>query len=89
MSSEIYTHEKEAWIPAQRHEASPANDATMILPIYAPQPTPAPKPEPVAAAPAAPAKDRLPSDERNMLFFVSAILAAGTLAIVAMASVGR
>jgi hypothetical protein len=33
--------------------------------------------------------DRLPSDERNMLIFVTALLALGTLAIVAMASIGR
>jgi hypothetical protein len=33
--------------------------------------------------------DRLPTDERNMLIFVTALLALGTLAIVAMASIGR
>jgi hypothetical protein len=89
MAGEHRTQEKEAWIPTQRHEASPANEATMVLPVYTP---PAATPEPAAPKPAAPpvrVKDTLPSDERNMLIFVSALLAAGTLAIVAMASIGR
>jgi hypothetical protein len=95
---------KDAWVPPQRHAPSPANDATMVLPVYSP---PATAPASIAAAPAAPkaatpppttpqkksgkAKrpDALPSDERNMLIFVSALLFAGTLAIVAMASIGR
>lgn len=62
-------------------------DETMLLPVYvtggtavaAPSTAPPPKPQ----SPSNP--DKLPSDERNMLIFVSALLALGTLAIVAMA----
>jgi hypothetical protein len=77
-----------------------AADETMLLPIFltglaptAGDSAPAvPEPEPPAAPPQIPKRapdDRLPSDERNMLIFVSMLLLLGTLAIVAMASVGR
>ena len=70
--------------------AWPARDETMVLPTFvtaprAADPVPAEKP----ATPPPPPDDRLPSTERNMLIFVSLLLAVGTLAIVAMASVGR
>jgi hypothetical protein len=80
--------------------ASPRHaDETMLLPIFltgsapaapAVEP-PATEPEPVAPpqVPKPAHDDRLPSDERNMLIFVSLLLLLGTLAIVAMASVGR
>ncbi len=99
MAGEHSIHEKEAWIPAQRHAAPSENDATMLLPVYAAHRTALVEAEPPAPAPAPVAEparrgrarrpDALPSDERNMLIFVSALLAAGTLAIVAMASIGR
>jgi hypothetical protein len=74
-------------------------DETMLLPVFVtgnapatPEVAPAPvipeaAPPPVIPKPAH--DDRLPSDERNMLIFVSMLLLLGTLAIVAMASVGR
>ena len=57
---------------------APANPA---LPSIA-EPAPPSVPKPVD-------RDRLPNDERYMLIFVTALLALGTLAIVAMASIGR
>jgi hypothetical protein len=71
--------------------AARTGDETMILPAFltgtARKPEPAPEPKP--AAPQKPARPdpiaKLPSDERNMLIFVAAVLAIGTLAIVAMA----
>ena len=60
--------------------AAATRSTTMVVPIV---------PTKVPAAPDRSGKDRLPSDERGMLFFVSALLALGTLAIVAMAGFGR
>jgi hypothetical protein len=97
MAGEHAMSEKQAWIPAQR--SAPENDATMVLPIYDTASAPARSQAPVlekTPAPAPPVKrekprkpDALPSDERNMLIFVSMLLLMGTLAIVAMASIGR
>jgi hypothetical protein len=76
------------------------HDETMLLPVFvtggAAEATPDVPATPVEAVVVAPPTvvkrshdDRLPSDERNMLIFVTALLALGTLAIVAMASIGR
>ena len=98
MAGEHAMTETEAWIPAQRHAPSPGNDATMVLPIYhVPATAAAPTNAPAAAATTGTPPQRgrgrradaLPSDERNMLIFVSALLAMGTIAIVAMATIGR
>jgi hypothetical protein len=88
------------WVPAQRRDTAPpsvpawpARDETMVLPTFVTSPKvadEAPAPEEKPAAPATPPDDdRLPTTERNMLIFVSLLLAMGTLAIVAMAVVGR
>lgn len=79
--------------PSHAAPSWPARDETMVLPTFvtAPKvtPEPAPAPEPPASTAPSTDTDRLPSTERNMLIFVSLLLAIGTLAIVAMASVGR
>ena len=79
-------------------------DETLVLPVFmtggaratsddlaAAKPASAPPATPAAttSGPKLPHPDRLPSDERNMLIFVAALLALGTLAIVAMASFGH
>lgn len=85
------------WVPAQRTGPVPAapawaeSEETVALPAFlrgqsAPVAAPPPAPEP-PGGPADVADDGekgLPASERNMLIFVSSLLAAGTLAIVAM-----
>jgi hypothetical protein len=76
-----------------------AHDKTLLLPAFVTSSKigiddqlakPAIPAQPAPAKPAAPDHtDRLPSSERGMLVFVSAILGVGTLAIVAMAIFGR
>ena len=99
MSSDNYTgandagysgaSESASWIPTQR--TPPVEPETMLLPIYQAISSPTVEKEIVPSKSAEPPRnpDKLPSDERNMLIFVSFLLAAGTLAIVAMASIGR
>ncbi|HEY1487180.1 MAG TPA: hypothetical protein VGF84_13820 [Micromonosporaceae bacterium] len=86
----MHLHRTDAERPAGAPEAArtvaPTPPASVSVPM----------PPATAASAAAPPRipkpvhgDRLPSDERNMLIFVTALLALGTLAIVAMASIGR
>ncbi len=74
---------------ASSAHAWPVRDETMLLPAFLTAPRAAESAVEKPAAPATPPDDRLPSTERNMLIFVSLLLAVGTLAIVAMASIGR
>jgi len=80
------------WVPAQRGgppAATPAwaeSEETVALPAFL-RGLPAPGAAGATTDPAAPPEaepdgdgDRLPSSERNMLIFVSSLLAAGTLA---------
>lgn len=85
-------HDATMVLPVYTPHAAQARTSTSVAELAPPAPARA-----TPAAPAAPAAksgrtkrpDALPSDERNMLIFVSAILAIGTLAILAMATVGR
>jgi hypothetical protein len=89
------------WLPGQRGESDSdgsnwaLSQETMLLPAFLTG-TPAEVVKaadaivsgaaaPAAAAPADP--DKLPASERNMLIFVALLLATGTLAILAMATV--
>lgn len=82
------------WLPGQRTDGDEAgtewalSQETMLLPAFltgtgATTPAAA-EPAPSPARPADP--DKLPPSERNMLIFVALLLATGTMAILAMAT---
>jgi hypothetical protein len=76
------SHDKTVLLPAFVTSSKIGVDDQLAKPVIPAQATP--------AKPAAPDhSDRLPSSERGMLVFVSAILGVGTLAIVAMALFSR
>jgi len=87
------------WLPGQRGDSDHADPSwalsqeTMLLPAFLTG-TPAEVVKAADAVVAEPAKsaavdnpDKLPPSERNMLIFVALLLATGTLAILAMATV--
>jgi hypothetical protein len=69
-------------LPPDARPAGPANEATVVLPVF----VTGKKPEPPAVQRAA--ETKLPSSERGMLLFVAALLGLGTLAVVTMMGFG-
>lgn len=68
---------------APRPSTAPASDETMVLPVFVTGKKPERTPVRQAVA-----DTKLPSSERSMLVFVAALLAVGTIAIVAMMGFG-
>ena len=88
------------WLPGQRGDSDHADPSwalsqeTMLLPAFltgtpaeAVKAADAVVGEPAKSAEAVDDPDKLPPSERNMLIFVALLLATGTLAILAMATV--